>query len=137
MQYASTGRRFVVAHIPFAENYRMYSRSHFVKGLEIMLLLIVYLAYGTPERTTFTYLLLTFSSWFLAISWLWAPYIFYPSGFEWQKTVIDFEDWTNWLFHKGGIREEGKNSWEVWWSNQTSNQTSNHIFKHLEGGCGR
>ncbi|KAG0601623.1 hypothetical protein M758_11G126700 [Ceratodon purpureus] len=133
MQYASTGRRFVVAHIPFAENYRMYSRSHFVKGLEIMLLLIVYLAYGTPERTTFTYLLLTFSSWFLAISWLWAPYIFYPSGFEWQKTVIDFEDWTNWLFHKGGIGEEGKNSWEVWWSNQTSN----HIFKHLEGGCGR
>ncbi|KAG0630756.1 hypothetical protein M758_1G201800 [Ceratodon purpureus] len=119
-KYASTGRGFVVAHIPFAENYRMYSRSHFVKGLEIMLLLIVYLAYGAPERTTFTYLLLTFSSWFLAISWLWAPYIFNPSGFEWQKTVTDFEDWTNWLFHKGGIGEEGKKSWEVWWVDEQS-----------------
>jgi callose synthase len=114
-KYASTGRGFVVAHIPFAENYRMYSRSHFVKALEIMLLLIVYLAYGAPERTTFFYILLTFSSWFLAISWLWAPYIFNPSGFEWQKTVTDFEEWTNWLFHKGGIGDEGKKSWEVWW----------------------
>ncbi|XP_024386165.1 callose synthase 9 isoform X3 [Physcomitrium patens] len=114
-KYASTGRGFVVAHIPFAENYRMYSRSHFVKALEIMLLLIVYLAYGASERTTLTYVLLTFSSWFLAISWLWAPYIFNPSGFEWQKTVADFDDWTNWLFHKGGIGDEGKKSWEVWW----------------------
>jgi len=123
-----------------------------------MLLLIVYLAYGAPERTTFTYILLTFSSWFLAISWLWAPYIFNPSGFEWQKwvyinlycfwfllyplrilpaitsivllptynflpsprTVTDFEDWTNWLFHKGGIGDEGKKSWEVWWMEEQS-----------------
>lgn len=122
-----------------------------------MLLLIVYRAYGASERTTFTYILLTFSSWFLAISWLWAPYIFNPSGFEWQKwvlhesafllsylilftfclllllvvfsaynflpsprTVTDFEDWTNWLFHKGGIGDEGKKSWEVWWLDEQS-----------------
>ena len=32
MQYKSTGRGFVVEHIPFAENYRTYARSHFVKG---------------------------------------------------------------------------------------------------------
>jgi hypothetical protein len=32
VQYRSTGRGFVVEHIPFAENYRLYSRSHFVKA---------------------------------------------------------------------------------------------------------
>jgi callose synthase len=32
VQYKSTGRGFVVEHIPFAENYRTYARSHFVQG---------------------------------------------------------------------------------------------------------
>jgi callose synthase len=117
-KYKATGRGFVVEHIPFAENYRTYARSHFVKGMEIIMLLIVYLVYGAHDRTTASYILLTFSSWFLALSWLYAPYIFNPSGFEWQKTVIDFEDWTNWLFHKGGIGDEGKKSWEVWWDEE-------------------
>jgi len=31
-QYQATGRGFVVRHIKFSENYRLYSRSHFVKG---------------------------------------------------------------------------------------------------------
>lgn len=31
-QYRATGRGFVVRHIKFAENYRLYSRSHFVKA---------------------------------------------------------------------------------------------------------
>jgi callose synthase len=87
-KYRSTGRGFVVEHIPFAENYRLYSRSHFVKAMEIIMLLIVYRAYGAQSRTSVSYILLTFSSWFLAISWLYAPYIFNPSGFEWQKCVL-------------------------------------------------
>jgi hypothetical protein len=41
-KYRPTGRGFVVYHAKFADNYRFYSRSHFVKGLELMLLLIVY-----------------------------------------------------------------------------------------------
>lgn len=32
MQYRSTGRGFVVRHINFAENYRLFSRSHFTKA---------------------------------------------------------------------------------------------------------
>nr|XP_024357146.1 callose synthase 9-like isoform X3 [Physcomitrium patens] len=117
-KYKSTGRGFVVEHIPFAENYRTYARSHFVKGMEIIMLLIVYVVYGAYNRSNASYILLTFSSWFLALSWLYAPFIFNPSGFEWQKTVIDFEDWTNWLFHKGGIGDEGKKSWEIWWDEE-------------------
>uniref|UniRef100_R7W3H1 Callose synthase 9 n=1 Tax=Aegilops tauschii TaxID=37682 RepID=R7W3H1_AEGTA len=45
-KYRATGRGFVVRHIKFAENYRLYSRSHFVKGLEVALLLVIFLAYG-------------------------------------------------------------------------------------------
>ncbi|KAG0567651.1 hypothetical protein KC19_7G151300 [Ceratodon purpureus] len=114
-KYRSTGRGFVVTHIKYAENYRLFSRSHFTKALEVIMLLIVYLAYGAQNRTSVTFILLTFSSWFLALSWLFAPYIFNPSGFEWQKTVEDFDDWTKWLFYKGGVGVKTEYSWEAWW----------------------
>ncbi|KAK6125574.1 hypothetical protein DH2020_040684 [Rehmannia glutinosa] len=39
-KYRATGRGFVVRHEKFAENYRMYSRSHFTKALELMILLV-------------------------------------------------------------------------------------------------
>ncbi|KAL6576445.1 Callose synthase 10 [Orobanche hederae] len=117
-KYRATGRGFVVRHIKFAENYRLYSRSHFVKALEVALLLTVYMAYGYSEGGAISFILLTLSSWFLVISWLFAPYIFNPSGFEWQKTVEDFDDWINWLMYKGGVGIKGDNSWESWWDEE-------------------
>lgn len=117
-KYRATGRGFVVRHIKFAENYRLYSRSHFIKALEVALLLIVYIAYGFAEGGAVSYVLLTLSSWFLVISWLFAPYIFNPSGFEWQKTVEDFDDWTSWLLYKGGVGVNGDSSWEAWWDEE-------------------
>ncbi|TKY50586.1 Callose synthase 9 [Spatholobus suberectus] len=117
-RYQATGRGFVVRHIKFSENYRLYSRSHFVKGLEVVLLLIVYLAYGYNEGGALSYILLSISSWFMALSWLFAPYLFNPSGFEWQKVVEDFRDWTNWLLYRGGIGVKGEESWEAWWEEE-------------------
>lgn len=117
-RYQATGRGFVVRHIKFSENYRLYSRSHFVKGFEVALLLVVYLAYGSYEGGALAYILLTVSSWFMVISWLFAPYLFNPSGFEWQKTVEDFRDWTNWLLYRGGIGVKGEESWEAWWEEE-------------------
>uniref|UniRef100_A0A0D9VNS3 1,3-beta-glucan synthase n=1 Tax=Leersia perrieri TaxID=77586 RepID=A0A0D9VNS3_9ORYZ len=135
-KYKATGRGFVVRHIKFAENYRLYSRSHFVKGfvfsdftlkismtlvfhrLEVALLLVIFLAYGFNNGGAVGYILLSISSWFMAISWLFAPYIFNPSGFEWQKVVEDFRDWTNWLFYRGGIGVKGEESWEAWWDEE-------------------
>ncbi|PIN22751.1 1,3-beta-glucan synthase/callose synthase catalytic subunit [Handroanthus impetiginosus] len=117
-RYQATGRGFVVRHIKFTENYRLYARSHFTKGMEIVLLLMVYLAYGYNKGLS--YILLTVSSWFLVISWLFAPYLFNPSGFEWQKTVEDFRDWTNWLLYRGGIGVKGAESWEAWWDEELS-----------------
>lgn len=59
--------------------------STFSFRLEVALLLIVYIAYGYTDGGAVSFVLLTLSSWFLVISWLFAPYIFNPSGFEWQK----------------------------------------------------
>ncbi|XP_047320074.1 callose synthase 9-like [Impatiens glandulifera] len=117
-RYQATGRGFVVRHIKFSEIYRLYSRSHFVKGLEIALLLVVYLVYGYNEGGAVAYILISLSSWFMALSWLFAPHLFNPSGFEWQKIVEDFRDWTNWLLYRGGIGVKGAESWETWWDEE-------------------
>ncbi|KAK4780315.1 hypothetical protein SAY87_016421 [Trapa incisa] len=116
-KYRATGRGFVVRHEKFAENYRMYSRSHFVKGIELMVLLIVYQIYGSAAKGT-AYFFLTVSMWFLVCSWLFAPFIFNPSGFEWQKIVDDWDDWKKWISSRGGIGVPANKSWESWWDEE-------------------
>nr|XP_025626307.1 callose synthase 7 isoform X1 [Arachis hypogaea] len=125
-KYRPTGRGFVVFHAKFADNYRMYSRSHFVKGLEILILLIVYEVYGSSYRTSL-YLFITFSMWFLAISWLFAPFLFNPSGFDWQKTVDDWTDWKRWMGNRGGIGISSDKSWESWWDEENEHLKYSNI----------
>ncbi|XP_075501475.1 callose synthase 5-like isoform X1 [Primulina tabacum] len=117
-KYRATGRGFVVRHEKFAENYRMYSRSHFTKALELLILLVSYQAYGSAAPNSKFYLVLTFSMWFLVGSWLFAPFLFNPSGFEWQKIVDDFDDWTKWMSNRGGIGVPANKSWESWWEEE-------------------
>ena len=93
----------------------MYSRSHFVKGLELLILLVVYLVYGSSYRSSSMYLFVTFSIWFLVASWLFAPFIFNPSCFEWQKTVDDWTDLRKWMGNRGGIGMAVDQSCEDWW----------------------
>ncbi|KAG9447571.1 hypothetical protein H6P81_013699 [Aristolochia fimbriata] len=117
-KYRATGRGFVVFHAKFGDNYRMYSRSHFVKGLELMILLVVYEVYGHSYRSSHVYLFVTWSMWFLVASWLFAPFVFNPSGFEWQKTVDDWTDWKRWMGNRGGIGIQPDRSWESWWDGE-------------------
>jgi callose synthase len=118
-KYRATGRGFVVKHEKFAENYRLYSRSHFTKGIELILLLVVYEAYGSATSST-TYILVTITSWFLALTWIMAPFVFNPSGFDWLKTVEDYDDFMQWLWFKGDIFVKVEQSWEVWWEEEQS-----------------
>ncbi|KAK4438966.1 Callose synthase 7 [Sesamum alatum] len=117
-KYRATGRGFVVFHAKFADNYRLYSRSHFVKGLELFMLLIIYEVYGHSYRSSSLYFFITFSMWFLVASWLFAPFVFNPSGFEWQKTVDDWSDWKRWMGNRGGIGIAHDKSWESWWNEE-------------------
>lgn len=117
-KYRATGRGFVVRHEKFAENYRLYSRSHFTKGLELMVLLLVYSLYGESSKGLIPYILVTFSMWFLVASWLFGPFLFNPSGFDWQKIVEDWEDWNQWIKSRGGIGVPSTKSWESWWNDE-------------------
>lgn len=117
-KYRATGRGFVVFHAKFAENYRLYSRSHFVKGLELVILLVLYEVYGDSYNSSNLYLFITFSFWFLVASWLFAPFVFNPSGFDWQKTVDDWTDWKRWMGNRGGIGIPTDKSWESWWDGE-------------------
>lgn len=126
-KYRSTGRGFVVFHAKFADNYRMYSRSHFVKGVEILILLIVYEVYGQSYRSTSLFFFITMSMWFLAVSWLFAPFLFNPSGFDWQKTVDDWTDWKRWMGNRGGIGIPSEKSWESWWDEENEHLKYSNI----------
>ncbi|KAI4317107.1 hypothetical protein L6164_025011 [Bauhinia variegata] len=117
-KYRATGRGFVVRHEKFAENYRMYSRSHFVKGMELALLLITYKLYGSATPDSVTYMLVVASMWFLTCSFLFSPFLFNPSGFEWQKIVEDWDDWGKWMNNRGGIGVPANKSWESWWDEE-------------------
>ncbi|KAI8543874.1 hypothetical protein RHMOL_Rhmol08G0252700 [Rhododendron molle] len=35
-----------------------------------------------------------------------------------NRTVEDFDDWTNWLLYKGGVGVKGEHSWESWWDEE-------------------
>ncbi|XP_071706076.1 callose synthase 5-like isoform X3 [Rutidosis leptorrhynchoides] len=130
-RYRATGRGFVVRHEKFAENYRMYSRSHFIKGMELMMLLITYHAYGSAFSDDRVYLFLTMSMWFLVASWLFAPFLFNPSGFEWQKIVEDWDDWSRWISNRGGIGVPAVKSWESWWDEEQEHLKSTGFFGRL------
>ncbi|XWS41048.1 hypothetical protein CRYUN_Cryun17cG0047500 [Craigia yunnanensis] len=117
-KYRATGRGFVVFHAKFAVNYRLYSRSHFVKGLELLILLVLYEVYGQSYRSSSLYWFITISMWFLVGSWLFAPFVFNPSGFDWQKTVDDWTDWKRWMGNRGGIGIHPDKSWESWWEEE-------------------
>ncbi|EFH54982.1 hypothetical protein ARALYDRAFT_900909 [Arabidopsis lyrata subsp. lyrata] len=75
----------------------MYSRSHFVKGMELMVLLICYRLYRKATEDSVAYALVMGSTWFLVGSWLFDQFFFNPSRFEWQKIVDDWDDWNKWI----------------------------------------
>ncbi|RLM93593.1 callose synthase 11-like [Panicum miliaceum] len=114
-KYRATGRGFVVQHKRFAENYRLYARSHFIKAIELGIILTVYAAHSVIARNTLVYIVMNISSWFLVVSWIMAPFAFNPSGFDWLKTVYDFDDFMNWIWYPGGLFSKPEQSWEVWW----------------------
>ncbi|CAI6002608.1 unnamed protein product, partial [Closterium sp. NIES-64] len=116
-KYRATGRGFVVKHEPFAENYRLYSRSHFNKAVELLLCLIIYMLYSSLRAST-AYWLLSLSAWILVLSWLLAPFAFNPLGFDWLKCCDDWEEWTAWLWAKGGKGVTEKQAWVAWWDEE-------------------
>lgn len=132
-KYRATGRGFVVQHKSFAENYRLYARSHFVKAIELGLILVVYASHSPIATDTFVYIAMTISSWFLVVSWIMAPFVFNPSGFDWLKTVDDFDDFMNWIWYSGSVFAKAEQSWERWWYEEQDHlRTTGKLGKLVE-----
>ncbi|KAJ4977031.1 hypothetical protein NE237_002137 [Protea cynaroides] len=119
-KYRPTGRKVVVSHASFTENYRLYSRSHFVKGFELLLLLIVYNLFRQSYMSSITYVLITYFIWFMAATWLFGPFLFNPSGFDEGKIMEDWKDWNYWIKNEGNIGAQRDKSWESWWEDEQS-----------------
>ncbi|XP_021773953.1 putative callose synthase 8 [Chenopodium quinoa] len=117
-KYIPTGRKVVIFHATFSENYRLYSRSHFVKGFELLLLLTVYDLYRKSYQSSMAYVLITYAIWFLSLTWLFAPFLFNPSGFDWPIIVDDWRDWNKWIRQQGGIGIPPDKSWQSWWDDE-------------------
>ncbi|KAF5188382.1 Callose synthase [Thalictrum thalictroides] len=130
-KYRATGRGFVVQHKSFAENYRLYARSHFVKAIELGVILIVYASHSPIAKDTFVYIALTITSWFLIVSWIMAPFVFNPSGFDWLKTVYDFDDFMNWIWYRGGVFTKADQSWETWWNEEQDHLRTTGLWGKL------
>nr|WJO13373.1 callose synthase 12 [Lilium hybrid cultivar] len=130
-KYRATGRGFVVQHKSFAENYRLYARSHFIKAIELGVILTVYAAYSAIAKDTIVYIVMTLSSWFLVVSWIMAPFVFNPSGFDWLKTVYDFDDFMTWIWYRGGIFTKADQSWEMWWYEEQDHLRTTGIWGKL------
>ncbi|PWA67698.1 glycosyl transferase, family 48 [Artemisia annua] len=148
--YRATGRGFIGFHVKFAENYRLYSRSHFVKAIELLILLVIYEIFGQSYRGSLAYewkkivddwtdwskWMMAFCSipfwsvsmWFMVGSWLFAPFLFNPSGFEWQKIVDDWTDWSKWMSNPGGIGVSVDKSWESWWEMEQEHLVSSGVM---------
>eukprot|EP00268_Persea_americana_P015686 TRINITY_DN1734_c0_g1_i2.p1 TRINITY_DN1734_c0_g1~~TRINITY_DN1734_c0_g1_i2.p1 ORF type:complete len:1912 (-),score=285.97 TRINITY_DN1734_c0_g1_i2:1152-6887(-) len=130
-KYRATGRGFVVEHKRFTENYRLYARSHFVKGIELGVILTVYASHSPLSKSTFVYIAMTISSWVLVVSWIMAPFIFNPSGFDWLKTVYDFDDFMNWIWYQGGVSTKADQSWETWWYEEQDHLSTTGLWGKL------
>lgn len=130
-KYRPTGRKVVVFRTSFTENYRLYSRSHFVKGFELLLLLIVYDLFRRSYESSMAYVLITYSVWFMSITWLFAPFLFNPTGFTWEKIVEDWKDWNKWIRQQGGIGIQQDKSWHSWWNDEQSHLRRSGIISRL------
>jgi len=113
-KYRPTGRGFVTRHEHFAEIYRFHAASHFYRSVEMMIALLLYIMVIPP---TYSYSLVTWAGWLIVGSWFFGPFWFNPLGFEWEKTVVDFDDFSAWMNRREG---DGDKCWRAWWKDENS-----------------
>ena len=121
----------VLQHKSFAENYRLYARSHFVKAIELAAILIVCAFHSPLPKDTFVYIAMTISGWFLVASWIMSPFVFNPSGFDWLNIAYDFNDFVSWIWYPGGVFRTAEHSWETWWYEEQGHLRTTSIWGKL------
>jgi hypothetical protein len=113
-KYRPTGRGFVTRHESFAELFRFHAHSHFYKAVSLCTLLTVYACIRTSAES---FIVVTWSGWLMALSWLVCPFWFNPMGFQWSKTAEDARDFQQWMYRREG---GGDRCWASWRRDETA-----------------
>lgn len=69
----------------------------------------------TPKFKILALHLMVASTWFVAMTWMFARSFFNHSGFSWLKIVDCWVEWNKWMMNQGGIGVQPEKSWESWW----------------------
>ncbi|GBG82854.1 hypothetical protein CBR_g36382 [Chara braunii] len=93
-------------------------------GMELVILLVALARYGNARA----YILMTFSTWFMAFSFLYAPFFFNPSGLDLLKNGEDGSEFVKWLFRSAGAEKKDDRSWEAWWESEQEHLKSSGFF---------
>ena len=109
--YRATGRGFVTQHASFAEIFRFFAFSHLYLGLEMIAALVLFACFTGVGQ----YVGRTWSLWFAALAFLYAPFWFNPMSFEWERVREDMFTFEAWMRTTGG---SATNSWETWWKEE-------------------
>nr|GMD87570.1 putative callose synthase 8 [Ipomoea batatas] len=67
----------------------------------------------------------------MSMTWLLAPFLFNPSGFDWGKIVDDWKDWNKWIQQQGGIGIQQDKSWQSWWYDEQSHLRHSGLLSRL------
>ncbi|OQR84104.1 callose synthase [Achlya hypogyna] len=74
-----------------------------------------------------SYGIMSYSLWLVAATWLWSPFIFNPSGLDWDKVIEDYRDWQHWL----ATKNDSSQSWLGWWTAEVSALEASTPFSRL------
>uniref|UniRef100_M1CEJ4 Transferase, transferring glycosyl groups n=1 Tax=Solanum tuberosum TaxID=4113 RepID=M1CEJ4_SOLTU len=82
-------------------------------------------------ESSLAYVLTTYAIWFMPFIWLFAPFLFNPSEFDWGKIVDDWKDWNKWINQQGGIGIQQDKSWQSWWNDEQAHLRHAGLFSRL------
>ncbi|KAF5950988.1 hypothetical protein HYC85_012981 [Camellia sinensis] len=108
-----------------------YGRTILHGGFELLLLLVVYDLFRRSYQNNMAYVLVTYAIWFMSLTWLFAPFFFNPSGFDWGKIVDDWKDWNKWINQQGGIGIQEDKSWQSWWHDEQAHLRHSRLSSRL------
>jgi len=105
--YVATGRGYAMESRSLVALYTTYAESHVYLGVELVLMLSIYQAFQEDAAVAG---LTTWGPWIVAVSLLFAPWIFNPLGWTLEVVSDDFWLWVAWM--NGRVDPSvGKGSW--------------------------
>ena len=93
-KYRSTGRSFVLAHLPFLQLFCFFQSSHLDYGLNLVLNLVVYRMFIVDPTD---YAGVAWGTIMFALVLLYTPFVFNCSAFSHEKVEADVESWRKFI----------------------------------------